>query len=220
MPSQPLKPSTPAPAPPTAPKPAIVPPQQSKEKKPAATGKPAIPAPAHGVSPIQRQHKDDRGQPDYKPIRIIILNGDFKNRELDLGLNVSEVSHSEDRSWESQESDRVRPGLNFKNISPREISFDVTFFDLNHDISHLVENLKHCAQITANEAAPPRLLFVQGDLRAVECVCTSFNDKYSDPLPGRKGYRKGVVSIELRLIGGRDNPNALGAPLTATPLQD
>ncbi|MEX0272415.1 hypothetical protein AB3R30_25200 [Leptolyngbyaceae cyanobacterium UHCC 1019] len=203
--------------PPTPPKPATTLPAKPK---PPETTKPPIPAPGRGTSPIARQHRDIRSQPDYNPCKLIILNGTFANKAIDLGIDIPEISHSEAPSWESQESDKVRPVLNFKNLGNRSISFDCTFFDLNNDVAHLAENLKHIAQITGNEAAPPRLLFVQGALRAVECVCTSFNDKYSDPLPGNKGYRKAVCSIELKLNGGRDNANALGAPLAATPLQD
>jgi hypothetical protein len=209
---------SPKPAPTIAPtKPAATLP--AKPKTPAAT-KPPLPTTGRGTSPIAKQHRDIRSQPNYNPCKLIILNGTFANKAIDLGIDIPEISHSEAPSWESQESDKVRPGLNFKNLGNRSISFDCTFFDLNNDVSHLAENLKHIAQITGNEAAPPRLLYVQGALRAVECVCTAFTDKYSDPLPGNKGYRKAVCSIELKLNGGRDNANALGAPLSPTPLQD
>ena len=139
---------------------------------------------------------------------------------MDLGLQPNEVGHDEAYNWNPQDSDGIRPGLNFKNIGNREISLGVTYFDLNHDIAHLVENLKHISEITDGEKTPPRLLYLQGDLRGVECVCTRFSDKYSDPLPGSKGYRKCDVSITLLLNGGLNNANSLGSPLTSTPLND
>jgi hypothetical protein len=172
-------------------------------------------------SPIQKQHRDSRGQPDYVPIKITFLSGDFKGQQVDLGLGAEEVSHSDPRGWKSQEGTSLRPGLNFESIGNREISFGVTFFDLNNDISHLVENLKHLGEITGADTAPPRLLLVQGDLRAVEVVCTNFQDKYSEPLPGSlKGFRKATVDLSFKLIGGNNNANAKGSPLTSTPLAD
>lgn len=178
-----------------------------------------------GPSPLQKQHRDIRGQPDYIPASITFLTGDFRGKVIDLGLAMNEISHSESAEWESQESDWIRPGLNFKKLSNRDISITLTFFDLNIDISHLVENIKHLKEVGSEEKTPPRLLFVQGDLRAVECVCTDVQDKYSDPLPfskqkGKNGFRKCEVSITLRMAGGLNNSNALGGPLTSTPLLD
>lgn len=202
-----------------APKNPTPPKVEPKETKPQA--KPGLPKPnLKGPSPLQKQHRDMRGQPDYTPVTITFLTGVYKGQTIDLGLSINEISHSESAEWESQAGDSIRPGLNFKNLSNREISFTLTYFDLNLDSSHLVENLKHLKEVAGEEKAPPRLLLVQGDMRAVECVCTDIQDKYSDPLPGRKGMRKCEVSITFKLNGGLNNANALGGPLTSTPLQD
>lgn len=213
---------------PKKPDPAAKSKEGEKDKKPAATTKPAIPKQNYkGPSPIQFQHRDIRGQPDYLPVKIVILTGPYTGLKLDLGIAINEVSHSESSTWESQAGDKknagigIRPGLNFTGITTREISFNLTFYDTTHDISHLVENLKHIAQIGESEKATPKLLFIQGDLRAVECVCVDLKDKYSEPLPGLiKGFRKCEVDLNLKLIGGAGNPNALGGPLTSTPLED
>jgi len=190
-------------------------------KTPAAT-KPGIPRQFYkNPSPLQKQHKAIRGQPDYTPVSISFLTGAYRGQTIDLGLAVNEISHSgESAEWESQKSDSIRPGLNFKSFSNREISFTATFFDINEDVSHLAENCQHLKEITGDDKSPPRLLYTQGDLRAVECVCTKADAKFSDPLPGRKGYRQATVDLSLKLIGGNNNANALGGPLTSTPLAD
>lgn len=186
----------------------------------AAAHRSQLPGKIQGTPPIQKQHRDLRGQPDYSPVKIAILNGKHNGAIVDLGFQPQETGHEESYNWQPQDSDGIRPGLNFKNIGNREISLTITYFDLNHDISHLVENLKHVAEITDGEKTPPRLLYLQGDLRGVECVCTKFSDKYSDPLPNSRGYRRCEVSITLLLNGGLNNANSLGGPLATTPLND
>jgi hypothetical protein len=171
-------------------------------------------------SPLKEQARDLRGQPDYNPVQIIILNGAYKGKTLDLGLAVNEIMHSETADWEAQDGDGIRVGINFKRLSPRDISLTLTYYSAIEDVSHLVENAKHLKEITDGESRPPLLLFIQGALQATECVCTSVQDKYSEPHPGRKGLRRADVDIKLLMGGGKNSNYALGAPLTSTPLGD
>jgi hypothetical protein len=177
----------------------------------------AIPKVQSKPSPLKEQHRDTRGQPDYSPVQIIILNGAHKGKSIDLGIAINEVTHSETAEWEAQDGDGIRVGVNFKRLSPREISLNLTYYSATEDISHLVENVKHLKEITDGEARPPLLLFIQGALQATECVCTSVQDKYSEPHPGKKGLRRADVDVKLMLGGGKNSSYALGAPLVSTP---
>ncbi|MBD1864264.1 MULTISPECIES: hypothetical protein [Trichocoleus] len=179
-----------------------------------------IPRVQNKPSPLKEQHRDTRGQPDYSPVQIIILNGAYKGKSVDLGLAVNEVMHSETADWEAQDGDGIRVGINFKRLSPRDISLTLAYCSLVEDVSYLVENVKHLKEITDGESRPPLLLFIQGALQATECVCTSVQDKYSEPHPGRKGLRRADVDIKLLLGGGKNSSYALGGPLTSTPLGD
>jgi hypothetical protein len=169
---------------------------------------------------LKEQARDLRGQPDYSPVQIIILNGAYKGKSVDLGLAVNEIMHSETADWEAQDGDGIRVGINFKRLSPRDISLALTYYSAIEDVSHLAENLKHLKEITEGESRPPLLLFTQGSMQATECVCTSVQDKYSEPHPKRKGLRRVDVDIKLLLGGGKNSSYALGGPLTSTPLGD
>ncbi|MBD1864235.1 MULTISPECIES: hypothetical protein [Trichocoleus] len=219
----PIKPTEPTP-----PQPASTAQPSTAPATPASTAKPAakptlgskIPQINQKPSPLKEQHRDTRGQPDYTPVQIIILNGAYKGKSLDLGLAINEVMHSETAEWESQDGDGIRVGINFKRLSPRDISLTLTYCSVVEDVSHLVENLKHLKEITEGESRPPLLLFTQGSIQATECVCTSIQDKYSEPHPKRKGLRRADVDIKLLVGGGKSSSYALGGPLTSTPLGD
>jgi hypothetical protein len=172
-------------------------------------------------SPLQKQHRDVRSQPDYEPVQIIFLGGKHKGQMLDLGVSVEGILHSQSAEWETQEADGIRVGINFKRLSSREISLSLTFADLHEDISHLVENVALLHEIGDGEKQPPFVMLVQGSMRIAPCVCTTFNPQYDNPHPGRKGFRL-VKSLELKflLAGGKGSEHALGKPLTSTPLGD
>lgn len=189
------------------------------------TGPKASAAPAKAQfkpSPIKEQHKDDRGtQPDYAPLKIVILEGAYGGKSIDLGLAIEEISQSQEAEWSDDNGDHIRTGANFTRLSARTFSISVSFYDVQHDISHLVENLAHLQEITDGSVTPPTLLWVQGDARGVPVVCTSYRPRYSNPLPGvQKGFRQGTVDLEFKMLGGKGSANALGAPLTSTPLLD
>lgn len=172
-------------------------------------------------SPLQKQHRDVRSQPDYEPVQIIFLAGKHKGQTLDLGIAVEGILHSQSAEWETQEADGIRVGINFKRLSSREISLSLTFADLHEDISHLVENVATLHEIGDGEKQPPFVMLVQGSMRIAPCVCTTFNPQYDNPHSGRKGFRL-VKSLELKflLAGGKGSEHALGKPLTSTPLGD
>lgn len=220
MPSQPIQPQKPTAPAPTVTAPVVKSAQPNAPKAAGLSNRTAIPASQQKPSPLQKQARDSRFQPDYTPCQIVFLTGAYKGMSLDLGLAVNETSHSETADWQPFGGDFLRAGVNFKQLTPREISLTVTFFSIDQDVSHLVENCKHLKELTDGETAPPRLLFIQGDLRGVECVCTKLSDRYSEPHPNNKGFRKAEVEIGLMLGGGRDSVNAFGGPLTSTPLQD
>lgn len=178
-----------------------------------------IPKVQHPPSPLLKQHQDRRGQPDYTPVSIIILTGEYKGKVIDLGLAVEEISQSQSAEWSDHSNQSIRVGANFSRISAREISLQLTFFDIGKDIAHLGENLAHLQEIQPTEKTPPLLMLKQGSVTAVQCVCTSIRWKYDTPHPAKKGYRKVEVELSFKLLGGKSSPDASGVPLTGTPLQ-
>lgn len=214
-----IQPTNPLPTPQLVPQSGT--PDTTKKAEPAKAAKVTAPAKTQSKpSPIKEQARDVRGQPDYSPVQIVILNGAHKGKAVDLGIAVNEIQHSETAEWESQDGDGIRVGVNFKRLSPREISLSLTYYSAIEDVSHLAENLKHLKEITEGEARPPLLLFTQGSMQASECVCTSIRDKYSEPHPGRRGLRRADIEIALLLSGGKNSSYSAGSPLTSTPLGD
>ncbi len=169
-------------------------------------------------SPIGGQARDNRGQPPYIPCRLTFLTGDLKGKDVDLGVLVESVSHSQQSHWEDHDNQTLRISGNFKRISHRDINLKVVFYVLNEDVGHLGENLAHLHEIYPADYHPPLLLFKQGSLEANQCVCTALNWTYDTPLPEEKGYRRCEADIALKLLGGIDSPHALAPPLTGTPL--
>ncbi len=180
----------------------------------------SVPKLSFPPSPIQKQNRDPRFGPDYQPLRITILSGEYTGKQPDLGVAVIESNTQQSAEWSDQQGDTIRPGSQFTRIGTRTWSVKLTFYDLNADVSHLVENIFHLHEITDGAKTPPLLLLEEGDLRATYVVCTDISARKSDPLPARGGYRFAEVDLNLKMFGGRGNPNALGAPLTGTPLSD
>lgn len=177
-----------------------------------------LPRPQPSASPVQRQAKDNRAQPAYTPCTLTFLTGDLKGKDIDLGLAVESVSHSQQAYWEDHDNQTLRISANFTRVSHRDINLSVTFYALNDDVSHLGENLSHLQEIYPADYHPPLLLFKQGSLEANQCVCMGLNWKYDTPLPEDRGYRRCEAEISLKLLGGIDSPHALAPPLTGTPL--
>lgn len=171
-------------------------------------------------SPIQKQHRDQRGQPDYTPVKLVFLNGPYQGKALDLGLAINEVIHSQSAEWGEPDSKGIRVGVNFTKLSSREISLNLEFADLGNDILHLVEGISHVQEIGDGEKQPPYLLLTQGSATIAPLVCESFQSTLDEPHPGDKGFRHATVQLRLKLAGGKGGEHALGKPLTSTPLGD
>jgi hypothetical protein len=172
-------------------------------------------------SPIAKTEKGISGQPDYNPFKIMILTGAYAGQSLDLGIGINEFSTSQTANWEEQSGDHIRPGLNFKQLSPRTFSFKLTFYHLKHDIAHLEENIMHLQERTDGEVTPPQVFLQIGDLVATPCVCTSITGNFQHPRPGeQKGFFYVEVDLEFKLIGGKASPHYGGKVLTSTPLGD
>lgn len=193
-------------------------------------------------SPINRQTRSDKGQPAAEPLTIVFLNGKFKGKKLNLkpseesflGVAVPEANYEQTAEWKDQDNNSIRAGQTFSGISSRTIKYSLTFYDPNHDVSHLVEQLFFMQEIsdrkgdvgeggkkkdtTGLDNTPPALYIQQGDVILAPCVCTSLSAKYDYPISGEKGYRHAVVDVGFKLLGGRGSPNMLAAPLTSTPL--
>ena len=201
-------------------------------KQESATSK-SQPSINYPPSPISKQHRDLRIQPGASPISIRFLNGKLSGKVLDLkesgssflGVGVSEISEEQTAEWSDQDGDHIRGGQNFKSIGPRTFRFSATFYDIKHDISHLVEQLYQMHELsdrqeTQNVYTPPLLYVQQGDKVIAPCACTSISPKYANPLPGDKGYHYCQVDLGFKMLGGRGSPNMLAPPLTSTPLGD
>lgn len=184
-------------------------------------------------SPISRQNRDLRLQPAASPLSIRFLNGKLSGKVLDvresgnsfLGVSVSEISEEQSAEWSDQDGDHIRGGQNFKSIGPRTFRFTATFYDVQHDISHLIEQLYQMQELSdrqesKNVYTPPLLYVQQGDKIIAPCVCTGVSPRYANPLPGDKGYHYCQVDLSFKMLGGRGSPNMLAPPLTSTPLGD
>lgn len=173
-----------------------------------------------GPSPIQKQHRDIRSQPEYAPIVIVFLSGPYKGQTLDVGFNVSETSQSQTAEWEDQKGETVRVGCNFKKLSTRTFQMTLAYFDTTFDISHMIENVMTLQQVSEEDRSMPKLFLKQGDLIAAPVVCTEIRPKYSEPHSGSTGFRHAEVEVGFKLLGGVASEHALGVPLTSTPLTD
>lgn len=172
-------------------------------------------------SPIKGQRRDPRGtQPDYDPIQIIFLTGVYRGKSIDLGVGINQISNNQSVAWEARDADGVRVGANFKNISAREFSLSLEYFDLGHDIIHLTENLSHLQEITGDEKTPPMLMLIHGGKNIGPVVCSSLSTQLSEPHSERRGFHYAKVDLSLALYGGKESEHALGKPLTPTPLGD
>jgi len=201
--------------------------------KPDAAAKSSQPSVNYPPSPISEQHRDPKIQPAASPVSIRFLNGKLSGKVLDvkesgnsfLGVSVSQISDEQSAEWSDQDGDHIRGGQNFKSIGPRTFRFSVTFYDKQHDISHLVEQLYQMHELSdrqesKNVYTPPLLYVQQGDKIMAPCACTSISAQYGYPLVGEKGYHHCAVDLNFKMLGGRGSPNMLAPPLTSTPLGD
>ncbi|MEG3882075.1 hypothetical protein QT972_32460 [Microcoleus sp. herbarium7] len=216
---------------------------EDASKKEAGAGKPEAgkaaaannsqPSINYPPSPISKQHRDLKIQPEAAPISIRFLNGKLSGKVLDLkvsgnsflGVAVSQISEDQAAEWSDQEGDHIRGGQNFKSIGARNFRFAVTFYDTQHDVSHLVEQLYQMHELSDRQESKnvftPPLLYVQvGDKIIAPSVCTSISPQYDHPISNEKGYRYCQVDLNFKMLGGRGSPNMLAPPLTSTPLGD
>ncbi len=207
--------AAPADTQPTAPKPA----KQAKPARPKRTV-----TIAKGPSPLQSQRQRPRGEPDPEPISITHLTGPYKGQKMTLGqwLGVwaSEVNHQNSAQWQARNADHIRNGANFSRLGRRTFALSLQFYDEEHDISHLAENLATLTQIGEEDETPPLLLLRQGALVARPVFCTNIDTNYKEPYAGKTGYRVAELKLNFELQAGKDSEHALGPPLVATPLTD
>jgi hypothetical protein len=175
-------------------------------------------------TPILRQEVHGRGQDSYEPVSVLYLTGTYEGQEFDLGLGVNEISMSQTANWEDLDQANIRQGLSFKNLSPRTISFDVTYYSFNHDVAHLFENLKHSQEINSIRSTPagevpypPLLLLTIGSM-SFHVVCTEVSDKLEHPHIGTNGYKLCTTSLTFKQVSNKTTPDSLGRPATGTPL--
>ncbi len=207
--------------------------QKPDAAKPGEAAKNSQPSINYPPSPISKQHRDAKIQPAASPISIRFLNGKLSGKVLDLkesgssflGVAVSQMSEDQAAEWSDQDGDHIRGGQNFKSIGSRNFRFAVTFYDKEHDVSHLVEQLYQMHELSDRQESKnvytPPLLYVQiGDKIIAPSVCTSISPQYDHPITGDKGYRYCQVDLNFKMLGGRGSPNMLAPPLTSTPLGD
>ena len=107
-----------------------------------------------------------------------------------LGVWASEVNHQNSAQWQSRNADHIRNGANFSQLGRRTFALSLQFYDEEHDISHLAENLATLTQISEEDETPPLLLLRQGALVARPVFCTRIDTNYKEPYTGKTGYRR------------------------------
>lgn len=214
----PIQPTTPAPA--TAPTTSATQPAASTPQPTSTTPRASNVTVQRESSPIKRQERDPRGQPDRDPCSLTFLNGPYEGQTIDLGLAINTVSGEQSADWPEQASKGIRAGLNFDKLSSRSFQLSLEYWSLSEDVFHLLENVATAQEIGDGERQPPFLLFQLGSAIIAPVVCTSYSPTLSEPHSGRKGFRYGKCELQLKMAGGRDSEHALGKPLTATPLGD
>lgn len=181
----------------------------------AAAGQQAI------GSPLQKQHRDSRGSnPDHFPLQVVFLDGSLKGLALDLGLATNELSMSQAANWGEGEEEGLRQSLNYRQVSSRDISIKLEYYDINASILHLTENVHHLQEVDPTLGRPPFVMLIIGQNAIEPWVCTNLRTQLLDPQAKRRGYHHGTVDVEFKLVGGRDSEHALSKPLVATPLGD
>jgi len=168
---------------------------------------------------IMSQKRDPKFDPFYTPVKITILTGVYKGMDLDLGLNVVQLSESQQANWEDTPGKAIRVGANFKNISSRSIDISVEYSSINEDIRPLVEAIAHLHEITDTSHTPPLVQISSGKTLIDPCVCESFDAQYDEPLPEGMGFRHCTVNLKFKMIGGKGTKHQLAQPLTNTPIK-
>lgn len=179
-------------------------------------------------SPIKEQKRELKGPNEITrdPLEIVFLTGKFQGKKLNLdpkdssflGTGINEISQEQSAEWDRDDSDQVRSGANFKRISPRSFSMEVVFYDEQHDVSHLVEQLAAMQEVDTDLGTPPLLHITQGHMELVHSVCTRISSKYKHPLLGKKGFHWAQVDLSFEMYGGKGSPQAYAPPLSSTPL--
>lgn len=172
-------------------------------------------------SPLKKQHRDPRGSyPDHFPLQLVFLDGTLKGLALDLGVATNELNMNQGANWLEGQEEGLRNSLNYRQVSPRDFSFQLEYYDINSSVIHLTENVHHLQEIDPTLGRPPMVMLIVGANAIEPLVCTNLRTQLLNPQAKRRGYHKGVVDVELKLMGGRDSEHALTKPLVATPLGD
>jgi hypothetical protein len=167
-------------------------------------------------STLSKQKRTPRFDPECNPLEIMFLTGEYKGLILDVGLNIQEFSESQSAEWADAQGTNIKVGSNFAKISPRTFNVKFEFSDLTEDIRQLAEAVAHTQELHKSTWTPPLLRIVIGKTAINPVVCTQFDITYDEPLPGKKGFRHGSVSMALKEIAGQGSTGQLGAPLTST----
>lgn len=195
-------------------------PEKKVEKPPADP-----PIEAFSVSPLKAQKHWDKRIPLQSPVKIVPIDGRYANMKWEiggenswLGLAIDKVSQSYGADWKPVVSGTYAPGVSFSKLTEQKFSLKASFFDLNFDISHLTEGLKHLMEISGATKIPPILIYIQGDMQC-NVVLTSVKVEYAEPLSGGRGFKQAEsVDLEFMVVAGPGSGNALlGGALTSTP---
>lgn len=176
----------------------------------------------------------------YEGVKITFLTGIYAGKSLHLGSNVYELNLSQSTSWQRNEEQGIRTGINFKNVSPRQISFTVDFYSFTEDISQLSENIAHLQELnplradsttsedgndtTEENAAvqegrtPPFVQIKAGKSIYNKVVCTNFNIREKVPHTQNQGFKYATVDLSFEVPGGKDSEYQNAIPFAPTPL--
>lgn len=166
---------------------------------------------------LTKQKRDPRFSPEYNPLEIMFLSGAYQGKILDVGFNIQEFSESQSAEWSDCEGTNIKVGSNFVKITPRTFSLKFEFSDIREDIRQLVEAIAHTQEIDGKSKTwtPPLLRIVVGGTTISPVVCTQFDITYDEPLPDKKGFRHGSVSMSLKEIAGQGTPAQFASPLVS-----
>jgi hypothetical protein len=177
-----------------------------------------------GPSPLQNLRNTSRTQPDPTPIKITVLNGQFRGQTFRMGQwlggLIQQVDISGIAEWGESESNSIEGAANFNKLGSRTINLRFEFHDLNTDISHIEQNLWWLRAVDPELKTPPMVLIVAGDIQAHPCFLYQINSAYRHSMLSNRGFRVATMELSFKLQGGQNTKNALGEPLTSTPLQD
>lgn len=169
--------------------------------------------------PSQQTQPQKVDRDSLMPCKIVFLTGKYKGKALDLGVAISETSHSQTSTWEPQDGRSIRIGSTFKNVGSRQFQISLQFYSPDKDISEQVENIFTLQEIDEQTGFAPTLLYREGSVRVAPVVVSgAITLKKQHPFPGGKGFHFCEMQIPLELLGGKASEHRFAKPLTETEL--